>query len=236
MGSPATEAGRRASEDQVEVRLTRGFWAGKWEVTQGQWRRLVGAFPERQPSARFGLGDEVPAYWINFDSADLFAAEATRRARASGSIPGTWSFSLPTEAQWEYACRAGTTTASAFGDTLVETQANFSQTSASRAADAVGSAKRVGSYGANAWGLQDMHGNVWEWCGDWYHAQLPGGTDPDLSSQRGVMNRDGTYSRVRRGGAWIETVDYCRSATRLPYEPNRGSDHIGFRIFLVERA
>jgi formylglycine-generating enzyme required for sulfatase activity len=88
----------------------------------------------------------------------------------------------------------------------------------------------VGSYTANLWGLHDMHGNVWEWCRDYYHGRLPGGTDPDLSDVVGDRNRDGSYSRVRRGGAWIEGERFCRSACRLRYEPHRGSDHIGFRV------
>jgi formylglycine-generating enzyme required for sulfatase activity len=78
-----------------------------------------------------------------------------------------------------------------------------------------------------------MHGNVWEWCRDWYHRQLPGGTNPDLSAERGEMNRDGTYSKVRRSGAWIEPGWACRSAMRLRFEPERRSDHIGFRVVAV---
>ncbi len=81
-----------------------------------------------------------------------------------------------------------------------------------------------------------MHGNVWEWCRDYYHPQLPGGTDPDLYDLKGTPNRDGTYSRVRRGGAWIEPESFCRSACRLRYESHRRSDHIGFRVVVVERA
>ena len=236
MGSPATEPGRREHEAQVQVTLTKGFWAGKFEVTQAQWQRVMGTFPDRLPSAQYGLGDDFPAYWISFDEAETFAAEAARRARAAGVLPANWQFSLPTEAQWEYACRAGTATATAFGNTLSRPYANFSSDPPVRAADATGSAMRVGSYPANGWGIHDMHGNVWEWCRDWYHAQLPGGTDPDLSAVRGVMNRDGTYSRVRRGGAWIESAEFCRSASRLLYEPHRRSDHIGFRVFVVERS
>jgi formylglycine-generating enzyme len=98
-----------------------------------------------------------------------------------------------------------------------------------------GGSRRVGSYRANAWGIHDMHGNVWEWCRDWYHARLPGGVDPDLSDVVGVANRDGSHSRVRRGGAWIEPAWACRSACRLRYEPPRRSDHIGFRAFVVDR-
>ena len=96
-------------------------------------------------------------------------------------------------------------------------------------------ASKVGSYPANAWGLHDMHGNVWEWCRDWYHSTLPGGVDPDLSAVKGTINRDGTYSRVRRSGAWIEDGWACRSAIRLRYEPERRSDHIGFRVVAVRQ-
>jgi pimeloyl-ACP methyl ester carboxylesterase len=81
-----------------------------------------------------------------------------------------------------------------------------------------------------------MHGNVFEWCRDWYHADFPGGTDPDLSNLQGTVNRDGTYSRVRRGGAWNDDGWACRSALRLRYEPPRRSDHIGFRVALVETS
>jgi sulfatase modifying factor 1 len=235
MGSPPSEAGRRSSEAQVQVTLSQGFWAGKYEVTQVQWRRVMKSFPDRQPSEQFGIGDDAPAYWISFEEAEAFAAEATRRARKANALPAGWQVTLPTEAQWEYACRAGTTTATSFGEVLGLQHANFSLNAADRGADAVGAATRVGSYPANAWGLHDMHGNVWEWCRDWYHAQLPGGTDPDLSTERGVMNRDGTYSRVRRGGAWIEPAWACRSAARLLYEPHRRSDHIGFRVLAVDQ-
>jgi formylglycine-generating enzyme required for sulfatase activity len=236
MGSPASEPGRRPDETQVEVTLTRGFWTAKHEATQGQWRRVFGTFPDRPPSAEFGEGDDFPAYWINFDEAEAFCARLTQSARRSAAVPEGWAFTLPTEAQWEYACRAGTSTLSSFGEVLGQEQANVGIETTDRALRARGSAKKVGSYAANAWGIRDMHGNVWEWCRDFYHAQLPGGTDPDLYASRGVQNRDGTYSRVRRGGAWIEPPSFCRSATRLRYEPHRRSDHIGFRVFVVERT
>jgi len=234
MGSPPTEPGHRPDEAQVEVTLTKGFWTAKHEVTQGQWRRVVGAFPGTPPSAAFGEGDEFPLYWVNFDEAQTFCAELTRAARRSGALPAGWEFRLPAEAQWEYACRAGTVTSTSFGDSLASVQANFGGDSADRAVRVRGGARRVGSYAANPWGIHDMHGNVWEWCRDWYHAELPGGTDPDLYDVKGVPNGDGTYSRVRRGGAWIESASFCRSACRLRYEPPRRSDHIGFRVLLVE--
>jgi formylglycine-generating enzyme required for sulfatase activity len=231
MGSPTSEAGRRPDEAQVAVTLSRGFWIGKFEVTQGQWKRVNRSLPGQGPSAEFGIGDEVPVYWVNFPAAEGFCRALSGQARRSGALPAGWEFRLPTEAQWEYACRAGTTTANAFGDRLTTRQANI------KGAGSRGRAAPVGSYPPNPWGIHDMHGNIYEWCRDWYHARLPGGSDPDLSGERGlqnrVQNRDGTYSRVRRGGAWNDESEWCRSALRLRYEPPRSSDHIGFRIALV---
>jgi sulfatase modifying factor 1 len=234
MGSPPDERGRRADESPVDVTLTRGFYTGAFEVTQGQWRRILGDFPDRLPSPAFGEGDDFPMYWVSFEQAETFCRTLTTRAHRSGALPATWAFVLPTEAQWEYACRAGTNTAHAFGPTLTTTLANFDPEADTRTTRLAGGSRPVGSYPANAWGLHDMHGNVWEWCRDYYHAQLPGGSDPDLSDRPGVQNGDGTYSRVRRGGAWIEADWACRSACRLRYEPHRGSDHIGFRVVVVE--
>ena len=146
-------------------------------------------------------------------------------------------YRLPTEAEWEYACRAGTTTATSFGDALSSTQANFAGKpyNGAEVGPSLGRAAKVGSYPANAWGLHDFHGNVYEWCRDWYYADLPGGVDPDLSSKPGTRNRDGTFSRVRRGGGWTDDGRPCRSAFRLRFEPERRSDHIGFRVVLVRR-
>ena len=93
----------------------------------------------------------------------------------------------------------------------------------------------VGQYPANAWGLHDMYGNEFEWCRDWYHVRLPGGVDPDLYATQGAPNGDGSYSRVRRGGAWTDDAGFCRSALRLRYEPARRADHIGFRVVAVRR-
>ena len=232
MGSPPDEPERRPDEAQVEVTLSRGFWIGKYEVTQGQWKRVVGEFPGEFTA---GEGGDLPVYTVNFAEAEGFCRKLTEQARASGELPKEWEFRLPTEAQWEYACRAGTTTATSFGDKLSSKQANF-QGKPYNGAEEGPSLKRVakvGSYPANAWGLHDVHGNVFEWCRDWYHPKLPGGTDPDLSSMRGAMNRDGTTSRVRRGGCWADEGWPCRSAFRLKFEPERRHDHIGFRVVAV---
>jgi formylglycine-generating enzyme required for sulfatase activity len=234
MGSPPNEPDRRSDEAQVDVTLTRGFWMGKFEVTQGQWKRIVGALPG---DATVGEGDDLPVHSVNYAEAGEFCRRLTARAHASGELPEEWEFRLPTEAQWEYACRAGTTTATAFGDKLSSRQANFAGKpyNGAEAGPALGRAVPVGRYAPNAWGLHDMHGNAFEWCRDWYHSRLPGGDDPDLSSVQGTMNRDGTYSRVRRGGAWNDDGMYCRSAFRLRYEPERRSDHIGFRVAAVRK-
>lgn len=233
MGSPPSEPERRADEGPVMVTLSHGFWVGKYETTQGQWSALMESFA-RKPDR--GVGDDFPVYWVNYVEAAEFCRRLTTRARTSGSLPKNWEIRLPTEAQWEYACRAGTAAATSFGDRLSAEQANVGAPyPGSGPPNSDGKSTKVGSYPANAWGLYDMHGNVWEWCRDWYHRQLPGGTDPDLSVEKGEMNRDGTYSRVRRGGAWIEQGWACRSAMRLRYEPERRSDHIGFRVVAVRQ-
>ncbi len=227
MGSPAREPERRPGEDQVEVTLTRGLWAGQFEVTQGEWKRVVGELPGPLSA---GAGDAFPVNAVNFAEAEGFCRRLTDIAHVSGELPANWEFRLPTEAQWEYACRAGTTTATAFGDSLSSKQANFG--GAPYNGGEVGpSLKRtapVGSYPPNAWGLHDMHGNVYEWCRDWSHRDLPGGADPDLSNEP-------ARSRVRRGGCWADDGWACRSAFRLRFEPERHTDHIGFRVVAVPR-
>jgi sulfatase modifying factor 1 len=234
MGSPASETGRRDDEAQVEVTLSRGFWLAAFETTQADWRRIYGAPTERPLSEQFGLGDDVPIYWVSYVAAEAYCQALTDRARKTGALPREWACRLPTEAQWEYACRAGTTTATAFGDSLDRTDANFNGAPLNGGVDgpAAGRATPVRTFRGNAWGLHDMHGNIFEWCRDWYHARLPGGVDPDVQV-KGVPNRDGSYSRVRRGGAWNDPGVFCRSAQRFRYEPERSSDHIGFRVALV---
>ncbi len=236
MGSPRDEPERRPGEDQVDVTLSKGFWTGKFEVTQGQWKRVVGDFPGRLTA---GAGDDFPVYTINFAEAEQFCRMLTEKAHASGELPKEWEFRLPTEAQWEYACRAGTTTATSFGDKLSSKQANF-QGRPYNGAEEGPSLKRtapVGSYPANPWGLHDMHGNVFEWCRDWYHLRLPGGVDPDLYGAKSSASRSGNgdISRVRRGGCWADEGWPCRSAFRLRFEPERRHDHIGFRVVAVRR-
>ena len=234
MGSPPNEPERRPGEDQVEVTLTKGFWMGKFELTQGDWKRVVGDLPG-PVDERAGIGNDFPVYNVNFAEAEEFCRKLTARAHEASAMPRNWAFRLPTEAQWEYACRAGTTTATAFGDKLSSTQANFAGKPYNGASEgpSLDRATKVGCYPANAWGLHDMLGNEVEWCRDWYHAKLPGGNDPDLSGFKGTPNRDGTWSRARRGSAWGDDGWASRSAFRQRFEPERRADHIGFRVVAV---
>jgi formylglycine-generating enzyme required for sulfatase activity len=227
MGSPPDEPERRPGENQVEVTLTKGFWTAKYEATQGNWKRAMGKLPgpltDELPD-----GDDYPVGNVNFAEAEAFSAKLTELGHASGELPNDWEFRLPTEAQWEYACRAGTTTATAFGNSLSSKQANFKGRpyNGGEPGPSLGKAAKVGQYPPNPWGIHDMHGNTYEWCRDWYHAKLPGGTDPDLHDVP-------AKSRVRRGGGWTDDGWPCRSAFRLRFEPERRYDHIGFRVVIV---
>jgi formylglycine-generating enzyme required for sulfatase activity len=228
MGSPPGESERRPDEDQVLVTLTKGFWTAKFETTQGVWRQVMGKLPA-PPTAELPEDDQLPVGNVNFAEVEEFCRRLTESGRKSGKLPRDWEFRLPTEAQWEYACRAGTTTATAFGDKLSSKQANFKGKPYNGAVPgpSLGRAAKVWSYPANAWGLHDMHGNTFEWCRDWYHPKLPGGVDPDLYLSV-------ASSRVRRGGCWSDDGWPCRSAFRLRFEPERRYDHIGFRVVVVK--
>jgi formylglycine-generating enzyme len=236
MGSPPGEPERRPGEEQVQVTLTKGFWMARYETTQGQWKRVMGKLPG-DLTAELPAGDDYPVGNVNFAETEAFCRRLTELARRAGALPKDWEFRLPTEAQWEYACRAGTTTATSFGDKLSSRQANFKGKpyNGAEPGPSLGRAAKVGSYAANPWGLHDMHGNTFEWCRDWYHSRLPGGTDPDLYSARATAQRseNGDISRARRGGCWADEGWPCRSAFRVRFEPERRYDHIGFRVVAV---
>jgi formylglycine-generating enzyme len=238
MGSPPSEPERRPGENQTEVTLTKGFWMAKFEATQADWKRIAGALPGPL-TAELPEGDNLPVGNVNFSEAEEFCRQLTDFGHLSGGLPQGWEFRLPTEAQWEYAARAGTTTATAFGDSLSSWQANFKGRPYNGAAEgpSLGHATPVGSYPPNAWGFYDMHGNTFEWCRDWYHLFLPGGVDPDLHDAAGTAtpNETGDISRARRGGCWADDGWPCRSAFRLRFEPARRYDHIGFRVVAVRR-
>jgi formylglycine-generating enzyme required for sulfatase activity len=213
MGSPPSEAGQDTDENQVQVRLSRGFGMAETEVTQAQWRAVMGTDPSSFK------GDNLPVEQVSWDD----AVEFCRKLSSSSGL----TVSLPTEAQWEYACRAGTTTPFHFGSTITPDQVNYDgEYPYGNAAEGVYREKttQVGSFPANAWGLRDMHGNVWEWCADWYASSLPGGTDPTGPSS-------GSH-RVVRGGSWYSHAQHCRAAFRLNGDPTAGRYTFGFRPVL----
>jgi formylglycine-generating enzyme len=248
MGSPADEPERRPGEDQVEVTLSKGFWIAKYEATQADWKRIVGALPGPL-TAELPEGDNLPVGNMSFAEAEDFGRKATDLARnasnapngaanAASVLPSGWEIRLPTEAQWEYAARAGTTTATAFGNSLNSQQANFKGDkpyNGGTAGPVLNVATPVGSYPPNAWGIHDMHGNIYEWVRDWFHLSLPGGVDPDLHDAMSTATRSehGDISRSRRGGGWPDPGWPCRSAFRSRFEPERRYDHIGFRVVAV---
>ena len=215
MGSPSGEHGRADDESQVEVTITRDFLLGSTEVTQRQWKDVM----DTTPWANSGVqaDDDHPAVNVSWEDAVKFCETLTRRERADGSLGPNEAYRLPTEAEWEYACRAGTTTAYSCGDDEA-TLGNFAWFSWN--ADNVTHA--VGIKQPNPWGLHDMHGNVWEWCSDWYDPKLVGGLDPTGAPA-------GT-SRVDRGGSWWRDPVHGRSARRGVPGPSARYGNLGFRV------
>jgi formylglycine-generating enzyme required for sulfatase activity len=227
MGSPPKEVDRRDYEGpQTKVTLSQGFWLGKHEVTQREWEAVMGS----NPSQIKGDAD-LPVETVSWEEAIEYCRKVTLRERAARRISQRYKYSLPTEAQWEYACRAGTKSATAFGERLTSTQANFNGNypyNGGVTGPDLGKTAKVGSYAPNAWGLYDMHGNVWEWCLDWYGDNLPGGrvTDP-----RGPTSGS---DRVHRGGGWHDIGgQFCRSASRKLGLPECRDPDLGFRLALV---
>jgi formylglycine-generating enzyme required for sulfatase activity len=162
---------------------------------------------------------------VSWTEAKAFCEQLTIMEQNAGRLPAGWAYVLPTEAQWEYACRAGTSTIFSWGDTASSTQANFKGTvpyGGAAAGPNLQQTTDVGSYAANPWGFFDMHGNVWEWCSDW-KANYPGGplTDPTGPAS-------GSY-RVLRGGSWVSVGHSLRSAKRSDSVPGRRDTHLGFR-------
>jgi formylglycine-generating enzyme required for sulfatase activity len=222
MGSPESKKDRRNNETQYEVTLTKGFYLGKHEVTQAQWEKVMGSNPSKFKGAT------LPVEKVSWEDAMLFCEKLTQMEKAAGRLPEGWAYTLPTEAQWEYACRAGTTTATSFGNSLSSRQANFDGDSPYGGAAKGPNLEKttaVGTYPANPWGFHDMHGNVWEWCRDWY------GAYPSGSASDPVGLSDGSL-RVYRGGGWYNNGWNMRSANRSRYTPDYRSNFLGFRLSL----
>ncbi len=225
MGSPASEKNRDDDERQHQVSLTKGFWLGKYEVTQGEWETLMG----NNPSRFFKSAEKrAPVEGVSWEEAMAFCRKLTERERSAGRLPRGYEYSLPTEAQWEYACRAGTRSAFSYGSSLSSRQANFEGNYPYGGASKGPYLKKtapVGSYASNDWGLYDMHGNVWEWCYDWKGNYTMGtATDPAGPSSGSA--------RVERGGSWNDYARSCRSALRGSSTPGARSILLGFRLAL----
>jgi formylglycine-generating enzyme required for sulfatase activity len=206
MGSSVTEKERGYDEDQVKVTFRKGFWMGKTEVTQKQWRALMGSNPSEFH------GDNLPVEKVSWNEAKKFIAKLNQQLNNldSGVIM------LPTEAQWEYACRAGKTGAYS-GERIDDVAWHYSNSN--------GKTHPVGTKKANSWGIYDMHGNVQEWCQDSYgelSRKLPGGVDPQDTSFGD--------NRVYRGGSWGTTEIACRAAHRLNGVSSYVQKTRGFRV------
>lgn len=207
MGSPEDEQGRNDNEKQHQVTLTKGFWIGRYPVTQAQYKAVTGKKPSYFTGLFSMMKKNNPVESVSWDKAMHFCS-VLNETHAS-EIPSGYEFCFPTEAQWEYACRGDTTTALNSGLNLINAEGEDPRLSALGWYDKNSDDKPhpVGEKKPNNWGLYDMHGNVWEWCRDWYD-NYPTGvvTDP-------IGPSSGSY-RVCRGGAGDCTAKYCRSAKR----------------------
>ena len=248
MGSPITEADRYDDETQYQVTLS-AFRMSKYEITNAHYAAFLnaksigvdgiyaaGAYPDQHLIFATSNGYDFGLHYTNSQWVPVAGYEnhpviyvtwygATEFATYAGGR-------LPTEAEWEYACRATTTTPFNTGNCLTDAQANYDwgypySTCTNTNTNYPGTTQAVGTYAANAYGLHDMHGNVWEWCSDWY------GTYPTTAQTNPTGAADGSL-RVFRGGSWDGSAQYCRSAIRHGYYgPVLHIDYIGFRVVLV---
>ncbi len=242
MGSPRSEALRQSEgqdETQHGVTISRGFWMEKYPVTQGQYLAVVGSNPSYY-SASNGYPDDLtrPAEQVRWVDATNYCAMRTAQDQAAGMIPTNYLYRLPTESEWEYTRRAGTTTAFYLGSALHSGEANFNghleyDAALGEITNSSGiwleMTTPVGSYAANGWGFYDMIGNVFEWCLDWF------GTYPrgDVTDPKGPVTGD---DRVLRGGCYYGNGYICRAAERRALRPTDSAPNcVGFRIVLARQ-
>ncbi|MBW1709693.1 MAG: formylglycine-generating enzyme family protein [Deltaproteobacteria bacterium] len=220
MGSPFDELGRSEWEVQHEVILTKGFFIQVTEVTQRQWEAIMTKNPSRF------LGDDLPVEQVAWHDCQAFI-------KALNRSEGNDRYRLPTEAEWEYACRSGTATAVASGN--LTAAGNMCDPNLDRVGwyreNSNGSTHPVAQKEPNAWGLYDMHGNVWEWCQDRYERWYEKFTSDSVTDPLGgKLGR----KRIFRGGSWFAGSEYCRSADRLKAPPDFKSAGLGFRLVRSE--
>ncbi len=215
MGSPENEPGRKQDERQFRVRISSDYWMGATEVTQGLWKAVMG----NNPSHFNACGDDCPVEMVSWNDSLEFIRNL------NGMVSGG-RFRFPTEAEWEYAARAGTTTPFNTGSCLNTNQANYNGNhplSGCPKGESRGRTVKVGSFAPNAWGLYDIHGNVVEWCQDWY-GEYPSGWRRDPTGPRHGSDR------VYRGGSWVNSARFCRSANRSHDAPGYRFSYLGLRL------
>ena len=231
MGSPPDEADRGETEGpQTVVTVSRGFWMGKFEVTQGDYEAVMGANPswfngDRTPEGgpNYGVDPNRPVEQVSWRDATNYCGRLTERERAAGRVATNSAYRLPTEAEWEYGCRAWTSTRFSHGEDPGYTNLTYY---AWYFDNSNGATHPVGRKLPNSWGLYDLHGNVWEWCQDWYADAYPGGI---IFDPQGPATGSG---RVVRGGLWDGLAADCRSAYRYFSDPDYGDLYFGFRVVL----
>ncbi len=211
MGSSQDEKDRQPDEALHDVEITRPFFLSRFETTQQEWRAVMGS----NPSHFSECGPRCPVEDVTYADVEQFIARLNARAAAAGPGQAALRYRLPTEAEWEYACRAGTTAAYSAGDVLTPAQANYKGKSTLPA----------GSFPLNPWGLADMHGNVWEWTSDWY-----GPYSENSTANIDPHGPDSGDKRVIRGGSWYFDADSARCALRYTHRPQDKGFSLGFRL------
>jgi formylglycine-generating enzyme required for sulfatase activity len=220
LGSPLNERGRNSDEDpRTHVTISRGYWIGKYEVTQGEYLAVMGDNP-----STFQGDTNRPVEKVSWHDANDYCVRLTEIAREKGTLPSGYVYRLPTEAEWEYACRGGTTSRFSFGE---DPEERALRDFAWFAGNSGWTTHPVGQLKPNPWGLYDMHGNVLEWCAGIWSQSYPGGQVP------GYNGPSEGWLRVARGGSWLYGGPFARSANRDDYGAGNRCSDLGFRIVLA---
>ena len=226
MGSPTTEADRQTDETQYQVTLTNGFYLGKYEVTQAQYETVMTGNSEglnAKPS-QWSYNNSRPVQKVSWNDIQVFLSRLNDMEEAAGRLPAGWKYVLPTEAQWEYACRAGTTTVYSWGNDINSTRANYNWDGGQADGNDFKQTRDESQYMSNPRGLYDMHGHVWEWVSDWKGNYLTG---PQIDPEGPASGS----KRVYRGGSWTDDGTSLRSSKRANYFATSSRPYnLGFRL------